>query len=179
MLCLQFAKSLIKYCAFQREPGVIAFYTAKDIPGTNSFTPSGDLLSPKIEELLCNGKVKYYNQPIAIVVAKTRQIADRAAKLVKVKYSNVKKPLLDVKEAKYYANRNTIYSNVPQTDKGNDIVKVINGSNTIYAQYHFCMETLVCVTEPTEEGIRVYSATQWMDGVQVTTSRALNIPSHK
>ncbi|CAH2041771.1 unnamed protein product, partial [Iphiclides podalirius] len=162
-----------------REPGVIAFYTAKDIPGTNSYTPSGSLLSPNNEELLCNGRVKYYNQPIAIIVAKTRQIADRAAKLVTVKYKNVKKPLLDIKEAKNDANRNTMFANVPQTERGDDIQKVIKGSNTIYGQYHFCMETLVCVTRPTEEGMEIHPATQWMDGVQICTSRALNIPENK
>ncbi|CAG4933306.1 unnamed protein product [Parnassius apollo] len=162
-----------------REPGVIAFYTVKDIPGVNSFTPLGGLLSPNNEELLCDGKVKYYNQPIAIVVAKTRQIADRAAKLVTVKYANVAKPLLDIKIAKTIANRNTVFSNVAETDRGNDVIKVISGSNTIYGQYHFCMETLVCVTRPTEEGLEIHSATQWMDGVQVSTSRALNLPENR
>ncbi|KPI91000.1 Xanthine dehydrogenase [Papilio xuthus] len=162
-----------------REPGVIAFYTAKDIPGVNSFIPSGALLSPVNEELLCNGKVKYYNQPIAIIVAKTRAIADRAAKLVTVKYKNVKRPLLDIKVAKNETGRNTMFLNIAQTDRGSDAIKVINGSFTIYGQYHFCMETLVCVTKPTEEGLEVHSSTQWMDGVQVATSRALNLPQNK
>lgn len=137
------------------------------------------MLSPINEELLCDGKVKYYNQPIAIVVAKTRAIADRAAQLVTVNYKNVKKPLLDVKIAKNEAGRNTMFLNIPQTDRGNDVIKVINGSFTIYGQYHFCMETLVCVSKPTEEGLEVHSATQWMDGVQVATSRALNLPQNK
>ncbi|XP_068627626.1 aldehyde oxidase 1-like [Battus philenor] len=162
-----------------KEPGVVAFYTAKDIPGVNSFTPAGALLSPNVEELLCNGKVKYYNQPIAIVVAKTRQIADRAAKLVTVKYRNVRKPLLDIKIAKNDASRTTLFLDIPQTDRGVDVTKVIKGSNTIYGQYHFCMETLVCVTRPTEEGLEVHSATQWMDGLQVATSRALNLQQNK
>lgn len=155
------------------------FYTAKDIPGVNSFTPAGNLLSPNDEEILCDGKVKYYNQPIAIAVGNTRQTAERAAKLVVVKYNNVKKPVLDIKVAKKDAKRNTVFTHLPQTDRGDDVVKVINGSNTFYGQYHYCMETIVCVTRPTEEGLEMYASTQWMDGLQISTARALNLPENK
>ncbi|XP_014357572.2 xanthine dehydrogenase-like [Papilio machaon] len=158
-----------------KQPGVIAFYSAEDIPNVNSFTPAGEVFYEKDEELLCAKEIKYYNQAIGIIVAETRYIADVAAKLVKAKYSNVQKPVLDIKIAKDDSSRRTLYTTHAATDRGTDVCKKIIGENAIYGQYHFSMETLVCVSKPTEQGIKVYPASQWIDGVQVTTSRALNL----
>ncbi|KAJ8719963.1 hypothetical protein PYW07_012006 [Mythimna separata] len=160
-------------------PGVIAFYSAKDIPGLNSFTPADSILYQANEEVLCSGNVKYYHQPIGIIVAETRYIADRAVKLVKVTYSNVRKPVTDVKVAKTEPTRNTMFLSVDATNPGTDVFKTINGSTTIYGQYHFTMETLLCVAKPTEEGLEVHSATQWLDGTQVMISRALKMDENK
>ncbi|XP_038212504.1 xanthine dehydrogenase 1-like [Zerene cesonia] len=161
------------------EPGVIAFYSASDIPGQNSFTPAPSIFYTSNEEFLCERDVKYFNQPLGIIVAETQQIADRAATLVKVTYSNVKKPVQDIKEAKNDTNRNTLFSSSNATKTGNDVVKVIKGENTSRGQYHFCMETLVCVTHPTEVGLRIYPATQWIDAVHRVVARVLNIQQNK
>ncbi|CAD0197572.1 unnamed protein product [Chrysodeixis includens] len=160
-------------------PGVLAFYTAKDIPGLNSFTPADSLLYTSNEEVLCDGNVKYYHQPIGIVVAETQLVADRAARYVRVQYTNVTKPVTDIKEAKKDSKRNTMFVAIDATNPGTDTFKTIKGSNTFYGQYHFTMETLVCVAKPTEEGIEVHSTTQWLDGVHIMISRALNLPENK
>lgn len=131
------------------------------------------------EEVLCDGNVKYYHQPIGIIVAETQFIADRASKLVTVKYGNVTKPVIDIKVAKTDTKRNTLFASVDATTPGTDIYKTITGSSTFYGQYHFTMETLVCVAKPTEEGLEVHSATQWLDGTHVMISRALNIDENK
>ncbi|KAI5646512.1 molybdopterin-binding domain of aldehyde dehydrogenase domain-containing protein [Phthorimaea operculella] len=163
-------------------PGVIAFYTATDIPGYNSFTPGG-IASYRLyladEEVLCAGQVKYFNQPLGIIVAETKSIAETAAKLVTVKYNNVKKPVIDVKEASQIADRNTLLFSADATQKGDDIKKTIKDNFSVYGQYHFSMETLVCVTKPTEDGIAVFPASQWLDLTHHMTSRALNIPQNK
>lgn len=163
----------------QAHPGVIAFYTARDIPGDNSFTPPGNFFYVANEEVLSSGNVHYYNQPIAIVVAETRALAEQATKLVKVKYTNVGTPVIDVKEAKKDPKRNTPFLITPAKSKGTDIQKTIKGDNTIYGQYHFMMETLVTVTKPTEEGIEVHASTQWMDGVQMMIGRALKMDRNR
>ncbi|CAG4933315.1 unnamed protein product [Parnassius apollo] len=134
-----------------KEPGVIAFYSAKDVPGLNSFTPA----------------------------AETQQIADRAAKLVVASYSNIRKPILDVREAKNEPNRISLYSSKVATKRGLDVAKVINGSMAIYQQYHFCMETLTSIGVPIEEGLEVHAATQYTEGIQIMTSRALNIDENR
>lgn len=167
------------YFKFQMLPGVITFYCARDIPGTNSFTPGERPFYTANEELLCDGEVKYFNQPLGIIVAESEAIAERAAKLVTVDYSNVRKPVLDIKIAKTDPSRVTLFMPINATKTGTDVKKVFSGENTIYAQYHFCMETLVCVTHPTEEGLKVYSATQWTDVVQQMTSRVLKMSQNR
>ncbi|KAI5643278.1 molybdopterin-binding domain of aldehyde dehydrogenase domain-containing protein [Phthorimaea operculella] len=160
-------------------PGVVAFYSAKDIPGENTFTPWDTTYYPVKEELLADKEVQYYNQPIGIIVAETRAIADRAAQLVEVKYTNIKTPVIDIEEAIKDPSRNKQAAASSATETGSDVKKVIKGKHTVYGQYHFTMETLVCVTKPTEEGLEVHAATQWMDGVQEITAKALNMDSNK
>ncbi|XP_022826463.1 xanthine dehydrogenase 1-like [Spodoptera litura] len=160
-------------------PGVVAFYTAKDIPGLNSFTPAESLLYQRNEEVLCDGNVKYYNQPLGIIVAETQHLADRATKLVKVTYKNVKKPVIDIKVAKADSTRNTLFTSVDAASPGTDVYKTITGSSTLYGQYPFTMETLVCLAKPTEEGLEVHCATQWLDGTHVMISRALKMEENK
>ncbi|KAG6465427.1 hypothetical protein O3G_MSEX015145 [Manduca sexta] len=160
-------------------PGVIAFYSANDIPGENSFTPAGTTFYVANEEIFCSGQIKYYNQPIGMIVAETRPIAERAAKVVIATYKNVRKPLLSIKDAKKDPNRNTLFTSTTAESRGTDVVKTFQGSNTIFGQYHYTMETLCCVSKTSEEGLEVHSACQWIDGTQVMTSKALNIDCHK
>ncbi|CAG9788136.1 unnamed protein product [Diatraea saccharalis] len=62
-------------------PGVIAFYSAKDIPGDNSFTPTNVPLILANEEILCSRVVKYYGEPCGIIVADREKTANKAAKV--------------------------------------------------------------------------------------------------
>ncbi|CAH2090017.1 unnamed protein product [Euphydryas editha] len=158
-----------------KEPGVIAFYSASDIPGTNTFTPPVGIFYVVDEELLCNGEVKYYNQPLGIIVAESQKLAEKSAALVKVKYSNVRTPVIDIKETMKDQTKVTLLKSFEATNVGTDVFKIIKGENTIYGQYNFCMETLVCVTQPTEQGLLVYAASQYIDLVHRTVSKLLNI----
>ncbi|XP_047998096.1 indole-3-acetaldehyde oxidase-like isoform X2 [Leguminivora glycinivorella] len=162
-----------------QHPGVLAFYSAKDIPGVNSFTPGDNAFFLAQEEVFCSGSVKYNGQVIGLIVAETRTIAEYASKLVEVRYKNVQKPVTDIKVAKKDTNRAKLEQAIPATSKGSDVAKVIKGEETMYQQKHFCMEALVSVTKPTEEGMEVHCTTQHMDGVQYMISRALKMPENK
>ncbi|XP_034833025.2 xanthine dehydrogenase/oxidase-like [Maniola hyperantus] len=161
------------------EPGVIAFYSAADIPGVNSFIPAPNLYNLANEELFCDGEVKYFDQPLGVIVAKTQAIANKAATFVHVEYINIRKPILDIKLAKNDPTRTTLFWKTDATSTGNDVFKVIKGSNTIYGQYHFTMETLSCVAHPTEQGLKLYATTQWMDLIHQATSRVLKLDQNK
>ncbi|CAH2233047.1 jg18398 [Pararge aegeria aegeria] len=158
-----------------RQEGVLAFYTAKDIPGLNSFTsPDVTDLTAK-EEILCSGEVRYYNQPIGIIVADTDYLANRATLMVKVTYTNVRKPEIDIRVNKSNPQKVKLYSSIAATSRGNDTVKIIKGSRTINGQYHFCFETMMCVSLPTEDGLKMYPTSQYIDVNMVLTARSLNI----
>ncbi|XP_026741864.1 xanthine dehydrogenase-like [Trichoplusia ni] len=156
-------------------PGVIAFFSAKDIPGLNSFTPAEDENYQMNEEVFCSGDVKYYNQPVALIVADSQETANLAANFVKIEYINVGKPVVDVKLAKKDPKRNKLNKEIRATHRGQDIAKVVKGDNTIYGQYHFPLETLVSVSKPSEEGLAVYATTQWTSAIQLMVSRALKL----
>lgn len=79
--------------------GVVAFYDKNDIPGRNTFTPIGIFLNHIEEELFCNGVVLFHSQPIGIVVAKTQELAEKAAEMVEVLYLFGKeKPMYSIRE---------------------------------------------------------------------------------
>ncbi|KAF7271078.1 hypothetical protein GWI33_016038 [Rhynchophorus ferrugineus] len=162
-------------------PGVVAFFSAADIPGENNIgVRKCDQLV--IEELFCKDKVLYYSQPVGILVANSHDQACRAEKLVKI-YTNAptSKPLLTIRDVLKNNKMDRVThqtSFVPKT-KGNDVKKVIKGEMNIKGQYHFHMENQNCSVIPTEDGLTVYAATQWMDHIQGVISQVLDIPSQK
>lgn len=156
-------------------PGVIAFYSAADISGVNSFIPAPNTLNLADEELFCNGKVKYYDQPLGVIVAESQALAEQATCLVHVEYEVPRKPIIDINTAKKDPTRVTPFLTVEATNRGAEVVKIMKGNDTVYGQYHFSMETLATVVHPTEEGLKIYAATQSTDWVQQATSRVLKL----
>jgi xanthine dehydrogenase/oxidase len=71
---------------FQKLPGVIAFYSAKDIPGSNTFMPVKMMLVFEPEEIFCSSDVRFHGQPVGILLAKTHELANQAAELVDIVY---------------------------------------------------------------------------------------------
>lgn len=55
----------------------------------------------------------------------------------------------------------------------------IKGMFDFRSQYHFHMETQTCICRPAEDGIDVFSATQFMDYTQAAIADCLNIPENK
>lgn len=131
------------------------------------------------EEVLCDGKVKFFNQPLGIIVAETEVLANKVAKLVKVTYKNTSKPILTIPEAKKIPERVTMYSSQTAKSRGFNISRIIKASANIFSQYHYSMEMQVCVTLPSEDGLDVYPSTQWMDKVQFAIAQALTIDKNR
>ncbi|KAJ8668983.1 hypothetical protein QAD02_000242 [Eretmocerus hayati] len=164
-------------------PGVIAFYSAKDIPGKNAFINSDNkYFSLERDEILFADKqVQYAGQPFGIIVAETMDIAQSAASQVKLTY---------VKDSKSKALINA--RQVIASKDMSRLIKIIDwpakkspGSNTKYrikgdhecgAQYHFTMETQTCICVPIEDGMDVFSSTQYMDLTQTSIAYLLNVP---
>ncbi|XP_030746527.1 xanthine dehydrogenase-like isoform X2 [Sitophilus oryzae] len=163
------------------QPGVVAFFSAKDIPGVNSFAVP-NCFQNIVEEVFCSGTVKYYSQPVGILVAVDHETATIAANLVKISVTAPKEaPYINIRDvlsrnATSRVNHKTSF--IPK-GKGTDIKKVIKGETYVGGQYHFHMETQTCLVVPTEDGLNVFASTQWMDQVQGAISQVLNMPSQK
>lgn len=71
-------------------PGVVGFFSAKDIPGDNSFMPvnCGVILVVEKEPIFLeiDAQVQYNGQPCGLIVAKTMAIATSAAAKVEIMY---------------------------------------------------------------------------------------------
>lgn len=65
---------------------MVAFYSAKDIPGVNNFAPLKAVLIFEMEEIFCSSEVKFYGQPVGVIVANTSDLANKAAELVNITY---------------------------------------------------------------------------------------------
>nr|XP_049700586.1 probable aldehyde oxidase gad-3 [Helicoverpa armigera] len=162
-------------------PGVLAFFSAKDIPGKNSFLSQRVPTQLTPEEVFAAKEIKYYDQPIGVIVAENERLAHRASLLVKVNYKvDKRKPLLTLQDVREKdPSRITLFVVFPARQRGANVQRILKGTDDIFAQYHYSMETLTTVTRPSEDGIDVWAATQWIDSFQVGLSEVLDIPQNR
>ncbi|MBP8150008.1 MAG: xanthine dehydrogenase molybdopterin binding subunit, partial [Limnohabitans sp.] len=83
----------IDRAAILKEHGVVAVYTAKDIPGENN---CGPIIHD--DPFLAAGKVEFVGQAVAVVVAREMLYAREAAKKAKVLVKELT-PILTIEEA--------------------------------------------------------------------------------
>ncbi|KAL3841842.1 hypothetical protein ACJMK2_019941 [Sinanodonta woodiana] len=153
-------------------PGVVRVLTRADIPGINNFI---NFPNSTAEEVFCSGQVLYAGQGIGLVLAESQKIAEYAAQMVKVTYTNVQSPLLDLDEA---IQKQSFFPKVADPKVAGDAdaaiknsPKTVTGSISMGGQYHMHMETQISICIPTDDGMNVYSSTQWIDGVQSAISQ--------
>ncbi|KAH9519991.1 Primary amine oxidase 1, partial [Bulinus truncatus] len=162
--------------------GVIAFYSAKDIPdgGTNNFLPSGGGFDFQAEELFTSKEIFFSGQSLGLIVAETQVQAYAAVKKVKVTYADIRKPVLDIEESialnyKYESPIPSMIVGEPE-NAFKTVEKVIEGECRMGAQYHFYLETQTSLAVPTEDGIDLYSATQFADMNQHAAADVIGKP---
>ncbi|ODN05821.1 Indole-3-acetaldehyde oxidase [Orchesella cincta] len=165
-------------------PGVFRYITAKDVPGENNNMKFNFWPSKTIEPVFATEKVSYHGQALGLILATTKEVAERAAKVVKVTYENIQKPIVKIDEAIEKAkNEGTLVQNTFGTfsTKPAEDIKVahtVSGTMRFGSQYHFYMETQTVVCHPREDGIDVHCCTQWIDHTQNTIATVLNIPTN-
>lgn len=164
--------------------GVVAFYTAKDVPGENLFVAaSSQLFMLTQDELLfADGQVLYAGQPVGMIVAETHTLANEAVKKVKITYADAlkTKPMVSIDDVLKANDESRLLQtvNVPAKGKGKNTKHVINGTFSCGSQYHYTMEPQTCVCIPTEDGMDVYPASQWMDLTQISIAKCLGISNN-
>ncbi|KAF5284774.1 hypothetical protein FQA39_LY04499 [Lamprigera yunnana] len=162
--------------------GVVAFYGKDDVPGENTFTPTEEMFFSKAEEIFCTGVVKYYYQPIGIIVAKDQKTALKAAEFVQVSYEpGTDAPVYNIREILSIKGNEVLHFDGQHEakNKGNDVFEVIKGNFDIYSQYHYTMETQCCIAIPEEDGLTLYPSSQCISMIQSAVSKSLKLPVNK
>lgn len=144
--------------------------------------PAKMMLVFEPEEIFCSSDVRFHGQPIGIILAETHEIANYAAEQVDVTYegTNDKKVLPTLQDMlREEPTRVRSFPPLGEVAKefGKGATHKIKGHFEIGRQFHYTMEPHTCVCIPTEDGMDVYSSTQWMDITQVAISDALNVPN--
>jgi len=160
--------------------GVAGFLSAKDL--STEENKWGPVLCD--EELFRREKVTSTGQPIGLVVADTQETAQRAARLVRVQYEDLEKPVLNMQDA---INGKSFLGNVLTQEDGNveaalkapDSV-VVEGDIRLGGQEHFYLETCSAHVVPGEsDELTIYTSTQNPMKTQKFAAKACGIPFSK
>lgn len=162
--------------AVRAATGVVAVYTAQDIPGTND---CGPIIHD--DPILAFDLVQYVGQPIFIVVADTHDHARRAARLAQVSYDEL--PAIMTPQAAKAAQS---YVLPPmQLTRGNyqaafeKAPHVVKGQLYVGGQEQFYLEGQISYAIPKEAlGMLVLCSTQHPSEMQHVVAHALGVHSH-
>ncbi len=151
--------------------GVIAVFTAKDIPHKNDCSPNaGD------DPILADGTIEFHGQVIFAVVAETRDAARRATRLAKIEIA-AEPPIVSVRDSK--TNMLPPYA-FKKGDIKKSVAHKIVSELTIGGQEHFYLEGQVSFAFPQEHGgMMVYSSTQHPAEIQHCVAAMLGVPDAK
>ena len=170
-----------------KEEGVVAIFTAQDIPGKKTV---GHIVKDW-EAMIGIGETTHFlGDPVALVVADTRDHADRAKDKIKVEYE-VLPFISSIDEAKKEGAvlvHPEYKGNIAQErhiSRG-DAEKAIAESDFTYTSVfstphteHAFLEPECAFSIPTEEGVRIYSTDQGVYDTQHETAPMLGLPYDK
>ena len=156
--------------------GVKRIITAKDIPGENEI---GNIVLDEV--LLAEKTVHFIGEPIAIILASSKIVAQDAKKQIVVKYKELEAiscPRVAAAQGELILPPRTFSSG--DTNKAfNECDYVVEGTAETGGQEHLYLETQAALCIP-EEGkyFKITSSTQSPSFVQKITARILNVPIH-
>ncbi|MCS0590504.1 xanthine dehydrogenase molybdopterin binding subunit [Massilia norwichensis] len=162
--------------AVRASRGVVAVYTARDIPGTND---CGPIIHD--DPILADGLVQYVGQPIFIVVADSHDNARRAAKKGVVTYEEL--PAILTPQA---ARKAQSYVLPPMHLARGDVKSAferaphtVKGELHVGGQEQFYLEGQIAYAIPQEnDGMLVQCSTQHPSEMQHVVAHALGLHSH-
>ena len=162
--------------AILKAHGVVAVYTAKDIPGENNCGPI-----VHDDPFLAVGKVEFLGQAVAVVVAREMLYAREAAHNAKVLVKELK-PILTIDEAMTAQSFVMPAKGITRGNASEAIAKAprkVKGSTETGQQEQFYMEGQITYAVPREDGqLTLYCSTQHPDGNQREAASALNLSTN-
>ncbi|MFB2550569.1 xanthine dehydrogenase molybdopterin binding subunit [Ensifer soli] len=164
--------------AVEAAPGVVLVLTAKDMPHSNDISPS----HLNDEPVLADGLVEFHGQPAFVVVAETRDIARRAARLARITYRDLPHQT-DILDA--IAAGGALVTKPLTLARGEAEAELdraehrLKGRMRIGGQEHFYLESHIALAIPGEDDeVTVWSSTQHPSEVQHMVAHVLGVPSH-
>jgi xanthine dehydrogenase large subunit len=162
--------------AILKEHGVVAVYTAKDIPGENNCGPI-----VHDDPFLAVCKVEFLGQAVAVVVAREMLYAREAAHKAKVLVKELP-PILTIDEAMAAQSFVMPPKGITRGNASEAIANAprkVKGSTETGQQEQFYMEGQITYAVPREDGqLTLYSSTQHPDGNQREAAAALNLSTN-
>ncbi len=160
----------------KNSPGVVAVYTAQDIPGSND---CGPIIHD--DPILADGLVQYVGQPIFLVVADSHDNARRAARCAEVSYEEL--PAILTARA---ADAAGAYVLPPMHLKRGNFQGAleaaphrVQGCFSAGGQEQFYLEGQISYAIPKEDaGMLVLCSTQHPSEMQHVVAHALDVPAH-
>lgn len=158
-------------------PGVIAVYTAQDIPGENN---CGPVLHD--DPLLADGLVQYVGQPVFIVVAESVDGARRAARLGEIEYEELS-AIHTPQEAKAAGSRVLPDLRLHNGDPEGALARAphrIQDTFECNGQEQFYLEGQISYAVPKEgQSMLVWCSTQHPSEMQAVIAHTLGWHSHQ
>ena len=151
--------------------GVVDIITEKDVEGINDVGPIF-----KGDKIFTSKNIEYYGQPIFAVIAKTNNLAKKAALKVKIDLK-ISKPIVSIEEAlkkksfvlkPKHLTRGDIKDGFKKSDN------ILKGKLYSGGQDHFYLEGQIAMTIPQEDNnFLVYSSTQHPSETQQIIGKVL------
>jgi xanthine dehydrogenase large subunit len=163
--------------AVRASAGVVAVYTAKDIPGLNDCGPIFH-----DDPILADGLVEYVGQPIFLVVASSQMLARRAAKLAQVTYEDL--PAILTPQAAREADSKVLPPlQLRRGDFGQAFANAphqLHGKFSVGGQEQFYLEGQIAYALPQENrGMLIHCSTQHPSEMQHVVAHALLWQAHQ
>jgi xanthine dehydrogenase large subunit len=166
----------IDRAALMAEHGVVAVYTARDIPGENNCGPI-----VHDDPFLADGVVQYLGQPVAIVVAREMVYAREAARNAKVAVRE-RPAILTIDEAMAAQSFILPPKGITRGEPAAMLERAphrLSGRTHCGQQEQFYLEGQIAYAVPREDGqLTLYVSTQHPDGNQREAAAALNLGTH-
>ena len=158
-------------------PGVVAVFTAEDVPGENNYGAA-----VHDDPIFAPGLVQHVGQPLFAVAAASYQQARRAAQRAVVEYQPLP-AILEIRAAvaakSFVLPTSGLTRGRPQEALARSPHR-LSGSLAVGGQDHFYLEGQVAAALPQEDGgMLVHSSTQHPSEVQQIIAHALGVPANR
>jgi selenium-dependent xanthine dehydrogenase len=165
--------------------GVVAVYTAEDIPGD---VKVGHLVQDWDTMIPVGECTRYLGDAIALVVAENMEIVEKAKKLVKVEYEElafISSPYEAMKEDAPLLHSGGNLLAHKHVSRGNAREAIARSkyvyTDTFHTPYteHAFLEPECCIAMPYEDGVLIYSTDQGTYSTQHECAQMLGLPNEK